>query len=287
METSTRIDIDAAKQFIYNDARLLERHRLAVLFGDASRSRVLDALRPYRNGDGGWGHALEPDLRGPDSQVSSAMTALAVLAELGASDEPAVIETADWLASVALPDGRVPQVLPSASGYPRAPWMEPNEEGFLTFATVAQLWELGAKHPWLDAATTWCWAQVEGGSMAGGYTVSFALDFLDAVPEPDRAAAAVERLRPSLRDDGTIPISGGQEGEHLTPLELSNRPGVPSRALFTDAQIEAGLDALEQEQLDDGGWDFHFLHWSPGQEVEWRGIVTLNALRTLREHGRI
>lgn len=287
MDISTSIDIDAAQQFIYNDARLLERHRLAVLLDDAPPSRVLNALRPYRNDDGGWGHALEPDLRGPDSQVSAAMSALEVLAEVGAADDPAVSETVDWLASVALPDGRVPQVLQSAESYPSAPWMQPNDNGFLTFGTVAHLWELGVKHPWLDAATEWCWSQVEGDAATGGYAVKFALTFLDSVPEPDRAMIAVERFRSTLREDGTLPIPDGVEDEHLTPLELSSRPGVPSRALFTDAQIEAGLNALEQEQLDDGGWDFHFLHWSPGQAVEWRGIVTLGALRTLRAHGRI
>ncbi|GAA4705111.1 hypothetical protein APR04_001963 [Promicromonospora umidemergens] len=291
MSTTTSIDVGAAERFLYDDARLLERHRLGVLLHDAPASRVLDALRPYRNDDGGWGHALEPDLRGPDSQVSGALSALEVLAELGTAADPAVArlvtETADWLASVALPDGRVPHVLPTAADYPAAPWMQPNENGFLTFAITARLWELGLNHPWLDAATTWCWGQLEGEAPVDGYTVLFALNFLDAVPEPDRVAAAVERLRPALRDDGSIAVDGGQDDEQLTPLQLSARPGSPSRALFSSGQISAELDRLEGEQLEDGGWDFDFLHWSPGQTVEWRGIVTLGALRTLRQHERL
>jgi hypothetical protein len=293
MSTTTSIDIGAARRFIYDDARLLERHRLAALFDDGPSGRVLDALRPYRNDDGGWGHALEPDLRGPDSQVSSALTALEVLAELGTAADPAVgplvTETADWLASVALPDGRVPHVLPSGVGYPAAPWMrEPSDNGLLTYAIAGHLWELGVNHPFLDAATAWCWGQIEGAdALEGGYTVEFAVHFLDAVPEPDRAAAAIERVRPLLREDGTIPVPGGQDGEKLQPLDMSTRPGAPSRALFSEAQISAELDRLEQEQLDDGGWDFHFLHWSPGQAVEWRGMVTLGALQSLRLHGRL
>lgn len=291
MRTTTRIDIEAAKRFIYDDARLLERHRLAALFEGGPNGRVLDALRPYRNDDGGWGHALEPDLRGPDSQVSGALSALEVLAELGAAADPAVLPlavgTADWLASVALPDGRVPHVLPTAADYPAAPWMQPNDGGMLTFAIAAHLWELGVEHPWLDAATTWCWRQLDGETLVGGYTVKFAVGFLDAVPEPDRAAAAVERLRPAFRADGTIPVDEGQEDERLTPLLVSPTPGAPSRALFSAARIEAELDRLEREQLDDGGWDFDFLHWSPGQTVEWRGLVTLGALQTLRLHGRL
>ena len=293
MSTTTSIDIEAAQRFIYDDARLLERHRLAVQFGDAPGSRVLDALRPYRNADGGWGHALEPDLRGPDSQVSGALSALEVLAELGTAADPAVAplvtETADWLGSVALPDGRVPHVLPTGVGYPAAPWMrEPSDNGFLTYAIAGHLWELGVHHPWLDAGTAWCWAQIEGEeALVGGYTVGFAVHFLDAVPEPDRAAAAIERVRPLLSADGTIRIEEGQDDEKLRPLDLSTRPGAPSRALFSEQQISAELDRLEGEQLDDGGWDFEFLHWSPGQAVEWRGIVTLGALRTLRLHGRL
>lgn len=291
MSTTTNIGLEAARRFLYDDARLLERHRLAVLFEDAPATRVLDALRPYRNDDGGWGHALEPDLRGPDSQVSGAMSALGVLAELGSAAHPEVlslaVETADWLAGVALPDGRVPHVLPTAAAYPAAPWMRPNDGGMLTFAIAGHLWTLGVEHPWLDAATAWCWQQLDDGALVGGYTVKFAVDFLDAVPEPDRVAAAVERLRPALREDGTIPVEGGQDDEKLTPLLISGTPGAPSRALFTDAQIDAELDRLEREQQADGGWDFDFLHWSPGQVVEWRGIVTLAALHTLRGHGRL
>ncbi|MCP2263759.1 hypothetical protein ACFQHV_03655 [Promicromonospora thailandica] len=291
MTGPTTIDLAAARRFLYDDARLLERHRVAVLFDGAPAAPVLDALRPYRNDDGGWGHALEPDLRGPDSQVSGALSALEVLAELGPGTGPEVQalarETADWLSSVSLPDGRVPHVLPTAAGYPAAPWMVPNDGGMLTFGIAAHLWELGVEHPWLDAATAWCWRQLDGEAMVGGYTVHFAVAFLDAVPEPDRAAAAVERLRPALRADGTIPVDGGQDGEVLRPLTISPRPGTPSRALYTTAQIAVELDRLEHEQLDDGGWEFDFLHWSPGQTVDWRGIVTLGALAALRRHGRL
>ena len=81
-------------------------------------------------------------------------------------------------------------------------------------------------------------------------------------------------------------MPGGTADERLTPLTLSGRPGARSRALFTDAQIEADLDALERGQRDDGGWTFDWLAWSPGQSAEWRGIVTFRALMTLRAHRR-
>jgi hypothetical protein len=282
------IDLAAARQFIESTARVLERHQLAVLLDDGPIEPVLTALKAYQNADGGFGHALEPDVRCPGSQPSAALSALDVLAGLDAAHDPMVTEVADWIAAIAHPDGGVPTVLPSADGHPRAPWMEPNPEaGFLTYALAARLWRLGVRHPWLEKATTWCWHQIDAIESPGGYTVLFALQFLDAVPDPVRAAAAVDRFRSAIRDDGTVAVEGGIENEHIKPLDLSPRPGTPSRALISDETIAADLDRLEGEQFDDGGWDFHFLHFSPGQTVEWRGVVTLGAIWTLREHGRV
>lgn len=281
------IDLEAARQFIESTARVLERHQLAVFLDEGPTEPVLTALRAYQNPDGGFGHALEPDVRCPGSQPSAALTALDVLSEMDAAPVEMVTQVADWIASVAHPDGGVPTVLPSAEGHPRAPWMQPSPQaGFLTYALAAKLWRLGVKHPWLDTATNWCWREIDAIEEPGGYTVEFALQFLDAVPDPARAARAVQRFRSAIRGDGTVAVSGGVEGEHLKPLDISPRPGAPSRALFNDEQIAADLDRIEREQLDDGGWDFHFLHFSPGQSVEWRGVVTLGAIRTLREHGR-
>jgi hypothetical protein len=65
-----------------------------------------------------------------------------------------------------------------------------------------------------------------------------------------------------------------------------SEPASTLHALEVLAQIEADLDALQDGQQDDGGWMFDWLGWSPGQSVEWRGIVTLRALATLRAHGR-
>ncbi|HET9421578.1 MAG TPA: hypothetical protein VFO49_10600 [Nocardioides sp.] len=282
------IDIAAARQFVHANGRVLERHRLATLLDGAPADPLLTALRAYRNTDGGFGHALEPDVRCPGSQPAATLQALEVLTEAGATEDPMVAEAADWVASVSLPDGGVPTVLPSAEGYPRAPWMEPSEgSGFLTFALAGKLWQAGAGKQWLDAATEWCWAQVEGDEPAGGYTMKFAIDFLDAVPDPPRAAAALERMRPALGADGCLAVPGGTENERLTPLDLSPHPDLPSRALFTDDQIATDLDRLEAGQEEDGGWTVDYLQWSPAQALEWRGIATILALGVLRENGRL
>jgi hypothetical protein len=282
------VDLSSAERFLLTNARLLDRHRATVLLHGAPVTPVLDALRAYRNPDGGFGHALEPDVRGPDSEPASTLHALDVLAELEALDDPMVGAAAAWVGSIADPDGGIPTVLPTAAAYPHAPWMVPSEGGSaLTYALAAALLDAGSSEPWLQLASEWCWARVEGPEMLSAYSLKFALDFLDRVPDQARAGAALERLRPRIAGDGSIPVSGGAENERLTPLVLSERPGRRSRTLFTDAQIAADLDLLEHGQQDDGGWTFDWLAWSPGQSVEWRGTVTLRALATLAAHGRV
>jgi hypothetical protein len=282
------VDVDSAERFMLANARLLERHRLAVLLHGPPVAPVLAALRAYRNPDGGFGHALEPDVRAPESEPAATLHALEVLAGIAALDDPMVNDAAAWVASIADPDGGVPFVLPTAAAHPHAPWMVPSDGGsHLTFAIAAALSEAGSGEPWLTRATEWCWAKLERPDELSAYWVKFSLDFLDHVPDHARASAAIEGLRSRIGADGSMPVPGGTDDERLTPLTLSPRPAGRSRALFTNDQIDADLDLLEQGQQDDGGWTFDWLAWSPGQAVEWRGAVTLRALHTLRAHGRI
>jgi hypothetical protein len=205
------VDLHAAEQFVLANGRLLDRHRLAVLLHDAPRAPVLDALRAYRNADGGFGHALEPDVRAPDSEPASTLHALDVLVELDARDDPMIAGAAAWIATIADPDGGVPFVMPTAAAYPHAPWMVPSQGGsFLTFAISARLWEAGTDVEWRGRATDWCWKKLEGGDELAAYSLKFALDFLDTVPDHERAEGAIERVRPRLGADGSIAVRGGR-----------------------------------------------------------------------------
>jgi hypothetical protein len=261
---------------------------VAALLDGAPGAAVVAALRPYRNPDGGFAHALEPDVRGPESEPAAVLHALEALASVGLLDDPMVRDAAAWVDGIAGPDGGVPFVMPAAAGYPRGPWMVPSEGGSqLTFALAGVLWDAKSDDPWLQRGTDWCWSRLEGPGEVDGYAVKFALEFLDQVPDDARARAAIERLGSRIGPDGSIAVTGGTEDERLRPLELSQRPARRSRTLFEDGQIEVELDALERAQQDDGGWMFDWLGWSPGQSVEWRGIVTLRALATLAAHGRL
>jgi hypothetical protein len=282
------VDVAAAERFVFGNARLLDRQRLDVLLHAAPPEPVLASLRAYRNPDGGFGHGLEPDVRGPHSEPVSTLQALELLIDLGATEDPMLAASAKWLAAIAAQDGSLPMVMPTAAAYPHAPWMVPSEGGsHLTFMLAAVLLEAGVSTPWLERASDWCWQRIESQNGLAGYWIKAGLMFLDAVGDTERATAAIAPLAGRLEADGSIPVPGGTDDERLRPLVLSPQPGRRSRMLFTPAQIDLELDGVEAGQQHDGGWSFDFLAWCPGQELDWRGGVTLDALRTLRLHGRI
>jgi hypothetical protein len=281
-------DPAAAARFVAGAARLLDRHRHAALLEGGRREPVLAALRAYQNPDGGFGHALEPDLRAPGSQPGATLYALEMLAELEAFADPMVAGALRWIAGVAAADGGVPFVVGDVGAWPHAPWWQPEPSSFLTAGLAAALLAGGAHSPWLERAGDWSWAQVEHRAVDSAYWWRHLVAFLDRARDSERAERALARLREPLLASGLVavdPHAGG--AERLTPLDYSPWPGLRSRALFAPAAIEAHLDALEAGQREDGGWDFPWPAWSPGATLDWRGWLTVHALRVLRAHGRL
>jgi hypothetical protein len=284
-------DLNAARTFIYAHARLLERHRLAHLLRESGPDRVVQALRPYRNDDGGFGNAIEPDMRAPVSQPVGAHTALEILHEVGVHDDELIRGAADWLATIARADGGVPFCLPSALDYPRNPIWQPADESSIiqTAANAAALHALGVRHPWLDDADAFLWHEIDALDLTTaddnpgtGYVVRFAIIFLNAVPDADRANAALDALRPGL-DRFVRPEPGG---DVQTALDIAPRPDSRARRLLDAGDVERNLDALEAAQQPDGGWTFGWDGWNPAATIEWRGVVTINTLGLLRANGR-
>jgi hypothetical protein len=284
------IDLEAAAEFVHLNARLIERRRFAYLFGDGPAEGVIAAVRAYRNGDGGFGQGLEPDLRDPESQPAAVMHAAEFLAEAGAGDDPMLVEACDWLLTVTRDDGGVPFVLPtvleSRSG---GPWRQPADESsmIMTAEVAAMLHRAGASHPWLERAGEWLWRNIPQLGADGAYAWRFALDFLDVVPDAERAEAVLAEVGPRLLSSGLVTLDPDAHGEVHSPLDFSPWPDSRTRRLFDAPAIERDLDRLEAGQQDDGGWTFDWPAWSPRATLDWRGFVTVHALKVLRANGRL
>src|SRR3954447_1796942 len=119
--------VQRAQDFIWANARLLERQLFAYRFAGGEREPVLAALRAYQNADGGFGNALEPDKRDPHSQPVDVQVALETLDDLDAFDAAIVARVCDFLQTITTPEGGVPFALPTVNAYPRAPWWQADE----------------------------------------------------------------------------------------------------------------------------------------------------------------
>ena len=283
-------DFEAAATFIAANARVLDRRRFQRMFGDSAALPVRDAVAAYRNDDGGFGYALEPDCRAPGSQPLAVEMALRIMDEADAWDQALVAGACDWLAAVAPAAGGAAFVESAISGWPHAPWWVP-EEGHpasvvATGLIAGTLYSRGFSHPWLDRATEVMWARIGALADPGAYDMFGVLRFLQHVPDRDRAREAFDRVGPLIIDRKLVTLDPDAPGEVHFPLDFAPEPDSLARSLFDEATIKAHLDHLAHAQLDDGGWTFNWLAWSPTAEREWRGFLTVDALRVLRANGR-
>ena len=287
--------LDAAERFVLRDARLIDRHRFAHQFRGGPGAAVLTALRPYANPDGGFGNALECDLRGAGSQPEPIDVAFRMLDETdggAAFADPMVDAACDWLIAHSAPDGGVPWVLPSVVEDPRGPWWQPEEgtPGSLvpTASIAALLLAHGRGHPWLEGATRFCCERIDavaaGAAGLDPYTARAILDVLDHVPDRDWAEVAFAGVRAPIL--ATVTFDPDAPGHVHLPIEFAPRPGGFGRRLFDDDVFDRHLDLLVAAQADDGGWGINWEAWAPVTVPEWRGHVTVDRLKLLRAHGR-
>jgi hypothetical protein len=283
-------DFDAAAIFIAANARVVDRRRFQRLFGDGSAHPVRDAVAAYRNDDGGFGHALEPDLRDPASQPAATEMALRILDQTDTWDDALVRGACDWLESVAPAEGGAAAVNPSATGWPRAPWwvaQDGHPASLIQTGMIAgTLYARGVSHPWLDRATETMWTRLAEVSDLGAYDMFGVLRFLQHVPDRNQAREVFGRVGPLIIERDLVALDPEAPGEVHSPLDFAPEPDSLARELFDEATIKAHLDHLAQAQRDDGGWSFNWPAWSPAAEREWRGFLTVDALRILRANHR-
>jgi hypothetical protein len=280
--------LESAQKFMLNNARLLERRLFAFLFQQGNADPVRTALLAYQNADGGFGNALEPDKRTPSSQPIDQEIALRVLDDIGL-DTQIALQICDFLETITTPEGGVPFVLPSVGDAPRAEWWntdldEPPASINPTASIAGLLHKHEIRHPWLDRATAYCWQSIEQLQISGGNDFLCVLLFLEHVPDRAGAERAFERISAQLMEGGYVTYDPSATGYVFMPLEYAPSPQHMARRLFDQPTIERHLAALAAKQQTDGGWPISWPAVSPACELEYRGIVTLHALKTLKAY---
>ena len=284
------------------DSRLYEFH-----FQNGDRERVLEALSAYQNTDGGFGHALEPDMRTPASSVITTSLGLLLLKEIGATfAEPIVQAAIEYLFSNYDRVNDVwPIVPPQVEDAPHAPWWNYNDsaQNFSDFLAnpraciIGHLYQYKELVPadFLEQATRSLLEYLEQNSPTS-LSMHDLLCFLnlaeaDNLPSQDREQI-LAKLAAAVREMVNLsPESWSSYG--LQPLDVAPRPDSPLRAALEERAIEANLDYQIKRQLADGSWpltwswaDVDPVSWSAA-EREWKANLALNNLKVFRAYGRL
>ncbi|GAB3659292.1 hypothetical protein [Glycomyces tarimensis] len=289
--------IERSAEFIWLTGSALDQHRMALFAGGGSPEAARTALDAHRTADGGFAFALEPDVKGPEPQPLSAMSALEILDEIGALDQRSAGPICDWLMRRTAADGGVPDLLPTVGPYPRPPWVAvpPQDRGgLLTTARVTGLLlKHRIDHPWVEDATGFCRTAIGELRATHPYEVFSITVFLDHDPDRASALAAAKRVGELVRDadlvlldpanpDGIPAPPGYAEDEYHFACDFARSPRSLAADWFTEAELRVALDHLASQQREDGGWPIHYRRWNPAIEQQARPGFTLAALQTLR-----
>jgi hypothetical protein len=283
-------DLARARDFVLRNARLLDRRRFAFRFDGGASTDVVTALRAYQNADGGFGHALEPDLRCSASQPVPVEQALQILDEVDEFEPDIVHRCCDWLANVTTDAGGVPFVLSTVAEGPHAPWWKASGTASLnpTAGILGLLYKHRVTHAWLAGAAAYCWNALESDALnqVGPDDAISILTFLQYTPERKRADAVFEVLGSRIRAQ-LVALETDTAGYVKMPLEFAPGPDRMAARLFEAATMSTHLRALEDRQSDDGGWPITWTPPSSAAVTEWRAIVTIKWLDVLNAYGRL
>ncbi|MGA0600452.1 hypothetical protein ACO2Q3_07065 [Caulobacter sp. KR2-114] len=288
----------AAQAFMHAQADPLELALWRLSFEGGERQPVLDALAPFQNPDGGFGHGLEPDLSTPASSAIATSVGLRHLRRAGApAAHPMVAGALRWLAAN-IEDGVWPIIDARVDDAPHAPWwaydsdLAQRWQGFRfnpTAEILAHLYHFrdGAPADLIAAAEARMRRTVgEFALIDGAYDLRCAALLAEApgVPQDLREALSALLLRSVVRHDAA--------DEHAPALDLAPRPDSLLAGPLKD-QLEPAAAALVDGQTADGGWspfwDWGFVDeaaWAKAKKT-WRGSLTRLAVEALAAHGRV
>jgi hypothetical protein len=299
-----------ARDYLLSKARPLEKTVFEMEFEEGNTDDVLTQLEKFQNLDGGFGRALEPDLRTPTSSALCSEMGLRYLADWEIpAEHPMVRSVVKYLIDLFDAKTWVWRVIPvDANDYPHAPWWH-DEEGSLASSfdhfmvipragILASLYHYAELVPedWLLVMTERTVKDIEDLETErfgqGGDTLVYALRLTQA---PGLARQFHTRLAPFLREvaDSVVKRDPRSWSSYVAPpLKLAPTPASPIADLLAD-DIEANLDYLIEKQTSEGTWEptwtwgeFYPDQWAQVKE-EWRGILTLETLITLQAFGRI
>lgn len=293
---SYQLTFGRAETFIYNNARLLDRRRFEFLFKKGDKHGVIAALRAYQNDDGGFGNALEPDIRCPQSQPVSTEMALMIMDELGYFDPDTLDGIIRYLRRVTLTGGGVPTSFLSGREYPHARWWFTGADTRPSINPTGRIVGLLYKQqvrddfydePWFVNTVDYLWESFANTKPQGYHDGIQWIAFLQNTPHKNRASAIFSKIESWMKTERPIETDPDADGYVQKVLDWAPTSSSYARGFVSQSDIKTHLNALLKDQQEDGGWPITWIPISPGVELEWRGSITVDRLKTIASYSAL
>lgn len=309
MKKLSKKHFDLARNYLNAQARPLDLALFNYHFESGSVEKVLFELMPFQNSDGGFGRALEPDIRSPSSSALATEIGLRILVELGVEAQNSLVMSAiSYLLNTLDPKTNTWRVTPrDVNQYPHAPWWH-DEAGSLAdtfddFKIIPRAGILAALHHypnllpegWLNKlikSTISDILEMRIDSFSGGGdSLVYARRLADRPGLSfETHAKLIDQVR-LIADQIVTRDKSSWTQYSAPPAKLAPSPKTILAETLADC-LPAHLDFLVESQCPEGFWD---VTWSWGNypndweiaKAEWRGILTLEALMTLKAYQRI
>lgn len=271
------IDFKKARDFVYANGQLWERALFAYCFQDGALEHVHACLHAYRNPDGGFGHALEHDIRYPHSHPLAMEYLLRVLHDTGLPAGDLLDGAAAWVEVNQNADGSLKNP-PDLLDYPHAPWWNDGGQN-QPDAIVGGLLREGKANAAIVQKTR-LWVQANRGIEAivneeWLFMLYHAYDYFFN----DAAFPNVERYRQATIERIIQLAQAAPENQAYSLFMFVRDANSPINKAAPEL-VQRNLDLLAAQQREDGSWqDQHGL-------PQWSSYWTVIALQRLRTFGR-
>ncbi|WP_261129913.1 hypothetical protein [Bacillus sp. Marseille-Q3570] len=293
-----------AKEFLLNNGRELEKALFRYHFEDGSEGDVLRALKNYQNMDGGFGRRLEPDFQLDKSSPMSTSIAFQIFKELEVPADHALVRDAmNYLVeNYDHNTGRWHAVPPEVNDVPHAPWWHydhenervmveeawgnPNAELAGYFLRYKECSPEEVRENLKSRSITYFMELDTLGSMHETFCY---LRFAEELSTSDRERI-VEKVREHIPE--LVDLRREQWSNYgMQPVQLAVSPDAPFYMDMKE-EVEDNLDYIIEQQQSDGSWHPNW-EWGqyeqdwPKAKDEWKGILTYQNLKLLRNYGRV
>lgn len=304
MNKLSKTSLEKAEAWIKANARPLEKTLFNFLFRNGSSQEVIGELKAFQNPDGGFGNAIEPDLRTSHSSVLGTSLAFQILRSLEADTDDSLIKPAvrfflnNYNENVQ--SWRI--IPPEAEKSPHAPWWtqigrEDNFDGFHLNPTAEILGYL------------YDYKELVSAKLILTLTAKV-LEKLSSLKEIEmhdflccKRLSESKNLETSIRtnliselrrllDTCVVKDSSKWSGYGLRPVQVADSPDSPFINPLRSI-VETNLD-YEIEAQDNTGvwlptwsWRGNFPNEWEQTKKEWTGIITLEKITLLKRFGII